>query len=271
MTDSDCVEFLQWALPRLGLRWYGYRKVRRQVCRRVERRLRTLALPDVHAYRAYLSETPGEWRDLDRLCVITISRFYRDRGVFEYLGGTVLPALAERVATGRRPMKAWSAGCASGEEAYSLVLVWHYAVQSRFPDVTLSVLATDVDETMLRRASQARYGASSVRDIPDAWRKEAFGREGDGYRLRRAFRQPVTYVRHDVRDPVPDGPFDLVLCRNLAFTYFDADVQRDVAARLEACLRPGGALVIGSHESLPDESGALEPWEPGLPVYRRAG
>jgi len=95
--DAACVEFLQWALPRLRMRWAGFRKVRRQVCRRVERRIRELDLHDVDAYRAYLELTPDEWLQLDALCHVTISRFYRDRGVFELLERSVLPELAADV------------------------------------------------------------------------------------------------------------------------------------------------------------------------------
>src|SRR5919197_810463 len=114
--DPDCVDFLRWALPRIGLRWEGFRKVRRQVCRRVGRRIAELGLGDLDAYRAYLREHPDEWAKLERLTPITISRFYRDRAVFEALEHAVIPALGEEP-------RIWSAGCASGEEAYTLALI----------------------------------------------------------------------------------------------------------------------------------------------------
>ena len=85
MKDTECVEFLRWALPRLHLSWPGFRKVRRQVCRRVERRRQELGLADVAAYRARLEERAEEWAVLDGLCRVTISRFYRDRGLWDFL------------------------------------------------------------------------------------------------------------------------------------------------------------------------------------------
>ena len=94
MKNAECVDFLQWALPRLGMRWPGFRKVRRQVCKRIDRRLRELGLPDLAAYRIRLGQDSTEWKFLDGACRITISRFYRDRGVFDALGANVLPALA---------------------------------------------------------------------------------------------------------------------------------------------------------------------------------
>ena len=91
MKDTDCIAFLQWALPRLDLHWPGYRKVRRQVCRRIARRVTDLQLQDLAAYRQRLEADPAEWQALDDCCYITISRFFRDGRVFEALGqGRVL-------------------------------------------------------------------------------------------------------------------------------------------------------------------------------------
>src|SRR5919106_6038837 len=97
----QCVAFLQWALPRMGRRWAGYRKVRRQVCRRVRRRAQELGLDGFDAYREHLERHPEEWEALDGLTNVTISRFNRDRGVFEFLARAVGPGA-----------RVWSAGCA---------------------------------------------------------------------------------------------------------------------------------------------------------------
>jgi chemotaxis protein methyltransferase CheR len=107
------VTFLQQALPRLGRRWAGYRKVRRQVCRRIRHRIDELGPEGFEAYHAHLEAQPGEWEVLDGLMNVTISRFNRDRGVFEFLRDEVL----------RPGMRVWSAGCASGEEPYTLALL----------------------------------------------------------------------------------------------------------------------------------------------------
>jgi chemotaxis protein methyltransferase CheR len=97
MKHDDCVGFLQWALPRLRLRWPGFRRVRRQVCQRLGRRLRELGLGELQAYQLYLGNHPAEWQVLDGLCRITISRFYRDRTIFVALEREVLPVLARQV------------------------------------------------------------------------------------------------------------------------------------------------------------------------------
>jgi chemotaxis protein methyltransferase CheR len=250
MTDDECVALLQWALPRLGLRWGGFRRVRRQVCRRVSRRLEELGLADAAAYRRHLAAHPDEWRVLDGLCRVTISRFWRDRRVFESLRDEVLPGLAS-------PVRAWSAGCAGGEEPYSLVLAAAEA------GTEIEVLASDTDPVQLERATRARYPASSLRELPPQLRDWAFA----GPELREAFRRRVTFLLHDVRDEPPNGPYDLVLCRNLVFTYFADDVQRKTTRRLTGALRPGGLLVVGAHERPPADE--LEP-VPGLRCAWRA-
>jgi chemotaxis protein methyltransferase CheR len=270
MKDAECVQFLQWALPRLRLRWPGFRRVRRQVCRRIERRLRELGLAGVDAYRAYLEATPEEWRRLDDLCHVTSSRFYRDRGVFDFLQQTVLPELARRATAQGRPLRAWSAGCASGEEAYTLALIWQLALAPEFPGVDLRVLGTDVDETMLRRARAAEYPESSLREVPRAWRQAAFADHDGRHRLGAELRSAVTVRRDDLRRaPPPGGPFDLVLCRSVAFTYFALELQREIADRLAACIGLGGALVLGAHETLPEGTTEFIPWSASLRIYRR--
>jgi chemotaxis protein methyltransferase CheR len=232
MSDSPCVVFLQWALPRLWMRWAGFRKVRRQVCKRVRRRARELGLADLVAYRAYLEEHPEEWALLDSMTRITISRFYRDRGVFGFLEREVLPMLAaETIACGSGTLEVWSAGCASGEEPYTVAMMWQLELARRFPDLSIQILATDLDQGMLTRARDACFTTGSLKELPEHWRAAAFLRQGALHCVRDYYEQAVMVARHDIRTPPPHGPFDLVMCRNLAFTYFDRDLQRARPAR----------------------------------------
>lgn len=271
MKDAEGVQFLQWCLPRLGLRWTGFRKVRRQVYKRIDRRLATLGLPDLSAYRAYLETQPPEWATLDALCRISISRFYRDSSVFEYLGGDVLPALATAVAAqGRDTLSCWSIGCAAGEEPYTLAILWQCRLAARFPGLRLAILATDADAGAIARAGKASYPASSVRGLPAGLVARAFARETKGFHLREEFRRGVTFEEQDIRQMGPDRTFDLILCRNLAFTYFDEDMQRAILYRLSSRLAPRGAIVIGRRERLPDGVPGFEAWSAPLGIYRRS-
>ena len=267
--DQDCVRFLQWALPRLGYRWPGFRKVRRQVCRRVRRRLRQLGLADLDAYALRLESEPDEWPHLDDCCRITISRFYRDRRLWEVLGREILPGLYRRAAEGEPPrLRVWSAGCGAGEEPYTVAMLLRLGPAPLPPGLGAEIVGTDLDAHQLERAARAAYPESSLRDLPAEWRRQAFAREPDGsYRLLEPHAAASRFLLQDVRSEAPAGPFDLILCRNLVFTYFDADTRARCLRRLLAGLAPHGWLATGSHESVPEAGSSLRRHPSGLPLF----
>jgi chemotaxis protein methyltransferase CheR len=181
------------------------------------------------------------------MCRITISRFDRDHDVFEALANE-LPARDGRV---------WSAGCASGEEPYTLAIL--------FPNLR-EIVATDVDAQLIERAHRGCYPSGCLRELPEHLREQAFVREGELFCVRPEHRRAIEFRCEDLRETMPDGPFDAILCRNLAFTYFDEPVQREVATAMLARLRPDGVLVIGARERLPT---GLELQESSRGCYRR--
>jgi chemotaxis protein methyltransferase CheR len=258
LRDSDCIAFLQWALPRLGLRWAGFRKVHRQVCKRLRRRLNELGLETLDQYRLCLEGDPAEWAALDGLCHITISRFWRDEAVFSALRDNILPDLTRAASAESRPLRCWCAGCASGEEVYTLKLLWELELQPDMSGTRLEIIGTDIDEAVLRRAESGCYPPSSISGVPERWRALAFDRCGRSYCVRAAHRGGITFALQDIKKEVPPGLFDLILCRNLVFTYFEPDLQRSSLDRITAALREGGYLVIGARERLPNGSGTFE-------------
>jgi chemotaxis protein methyltransferase CheR len=264
----SCIDFLQWALPRMQLRWRGFSNVRGQVCKRIRRRHTELGLGGLQEYRRYLEAHPDEWSALAGLCRVTITRFGRDLKVWRRLVEVELPRLATlAVQQSRSPLSAWSAGCAGGEEPYTLSIAWQLELAHRWPGLRLDVLATDIDDEELARARAAQYPDGALTELDARWRAAAFASDG---RLREPFRAAVRLLRHDLRAGVPPGaPFDVILCRNLAFTYFDEGLQREVAERLREALRPAGTLVIGAREHLPSGVAGLSPEGPA--VYRHIG
>ncbi len=261
ITDAECVRFLQAVLPRLRMRWPGFRKVRRQVRKRLRRRLLELSLPPLAAYRDHLDEHADEWNVLDSLCRISISRFHRGIRAFEEIRSRVLPAIASAAQRAGEPLHCWSAGCASGEEPFSLSMAWSLELQEAVPGVALRVLATDIDPHMLERARAARYTRGSLKDLPLDWRSH-FERVGDDYVLPERFRQGVELRQADVRGPAPAERFRLILCRHLVFTYFAPALQAEVLQRFLGALEPGGFLVVAPKEMLP-APGSLQPWGDG--------
>jgi chemotaxis protein methyltransferase CheR len=250
MRDDDCICFLQWALPQLDMHWPGFRKVRHQVCKRVKRRIDALALNGFASYRQRLQADPQEWRILDHCCHITISRFFRDRAVFEDLRGSIVPAVAERARSERRQACCWSAGCASGEEPYSLRILWSLAVKDASDPP--SIVATDVEEALLGRARDGCYGRTSLRELPPELTSQAFVRDGSRFCVRPQYREGVKFLKQDLRSEAPPGPFDIVLCRNIAFTYFVPLLRQKVLAIIADSLIANGFLVVGTHEEIDD-------------------
>ncbi len=270
MHDEACVCFLQWALPQLHMRWPGFRKVYGQVCKRIRRRILELDLNDVVDYRYYLQQHAEEWTVLDALVRVTISRFYRDKMMFVFLQQQVLPDLCQQaIAAGHNSLNIWSVGCGSGEEPYTLAIIWQLHLQQRFPDLNLHIVATDVDAALCQRAEDASYSYGSIKNLPSTWREQVFVQVDEQYLLKPEYRQNCVFRVEDVRKVVPTDRFQLVLCRNLVFTYFDEIQQGNILERMKTVINKDGALVIGIHESLPARIKGFSTWHEKLRVFRK--
>ncbi len=211
MEDAEGVRVLQWCLPKLRLRWRAFRRV------------------------------------LDALCQVPISRFYRDKAAFQHLEMIVLPELSRMIqARGENELRCWSIGCISGEEPYTVAIIWRLAVAPEFPRLRLRVLGTDTDREAIERAARGSYPTHSVRDLPPTMLTRAFIASPARFILKEEYRAGVEFLEQDVRIAMPDGPFHLILCRNSVFTYFDAELQRHTYRWIVDRLAPGGALMIGT-------------------------
>ena len=140
--------FLREAAPLLGLQWRVFQ--RRGTKRRIERRIIEAGESDLGGYLRKVKEDPEEQRHLSQILTVTISRFFRDRAVFEMIETTVIPSLLEK--RGEKGVRIWSIGCASSEEPYSLCLLWKERFHPSWPHVCFPVKATDIDESLLPRA-----------------------------------------------------------------------------------------------------------------------
>jgi chemotaxis protein methyltransferase CheR len=131
------------------------------------------------------------------------------------------------------------------------------------------MVATDIDPRAIQRAQRACYHASSVKQLPVKWRNPAFETIDDELCLKEQYRASVMFRVQDIRERAPEGMFHLILCRNLAFTYFDENLQTEALQRLTRSLTSGGALIIGQLERLPEGSWGLDPWSKRLGTYRK--
>jgi chemotaxis protein methyltransferase CheR len=228
-----------------------------------------LELSSIEDYQAYLLECSAEWEHLDSLCRISISRFYRDRSVFDYLEAHALPELAAQAQKHlEKRFRVWCIGCAAGEEVYTLRLLWE-SVQLDFPEVDFSILGTDVDAYQIERARIACYPESALGELPDRLRQSAFEKRNNELCLLGDFKNRVEFRVQDVRHEVPNETFSLILCRNVAFTYFEEEDQLAVAQTIHAALLPAGLLILGRHEQLPANTAGFRMVTHQLPVYQR--
>ena len=265
---NDCTTFLQWALPHLKLRWPGFRKVRKQVCKRIRRRLKVLGLNSYEEYQDWLQSHPAEWELLDAMCRISISTFYRDWAVFDYLKDNGLPQLAGSAVAEKRPLRCWSAGCASGEEPYTLSLIWHLVLKEQFPDLEFQIVATDADEYLLKRAKIGCYQSGTLKGLPGNWLNEAFEMKEETYCIQTRFKENIRWHQQDIRQSFPEGKFDLLLCRNLVATYFIPELQLDIFNRMKEVLIPNAMIILGCHERLPEGLEGYTIKEDKLVIYQ---
>ena len=265
---TDCVSFLQWALPILEMRWSGFRKVRKQVCKRVRRRIKVLGLNNYEEYKYWLQTHTSEWEILDEMCRITISRFYRDWAVFDLLKEEVLPHMAKNAVIEKRPLRCWSAGCASGEEPYTLSLIWFFVLKSQYPNLDFQIVASDADPQMLERAKTGCYTVGSLKGLPPEWLKDGFSKRGNEYCIHPSFGKIIQWEQQDIRKDLPNGVFDLILCRNLVATYFSPPLQINIFSQMKSVLRTGGMVVLGCHEKLPEGLGGFIAMPEKLNIYK---
>jgi two-component system, chemotaxis family, CheB/CheR fusion protein len=219
--------------------------------RRIERRMAMLGCVSVSDYASEVEASEAECELLRRELLIPVTNFFRDESAFAALSEVIQNALLQH--KGLQPLRIWSAGCATGEEAYSLAVTVLEACTSvqRWPGV--KVFATDVDQRFLNVGSSGSYPAGAADGISPARLAQFFNANEDRLVVKPELRQMVIFARHNLLDDAPFTKMDLVVCRN-TLIYFQAEAQERVMRRLQYALNPGGLLFLGSSESL----GALQ-------------
>ena len=225
--------------------WSGYRKVRKGVKKRLRRHMTELGCTNIDAYIQALKDRPELEAVCEQSLQVTISRFWRDRRLWEFLHQYLLPEIETSFES---PIRAWSAGCACGEEPYSLAMVW----AKLFGTTTLSVLATDTQVACLNRAVNGIYARGSLKELPEDYRSTYFvpRRGKHQWRILTSKLPPIRWRRHHLFD-LPSGSFHLIFLRNSLLTYHQGHRLLVALESILSALIPGGYLVVGSHEKLP--------------------
>lgn len=235
---------------------FGYYK-RPTLYRRLSKRLSELNIPDIKQYLDYMNQHPVEVKTICREFLINVTRFFRDKEAFDVIRNKIIPA----VMGDKRPgdaVKVWSVACSSGEEAYSLAMLFsEYMENYRLEDVQVKIFATDIDKDVLEKASRGVYSKNSMQDIPTNLVAKYFEPDGEDYKVTMRLRKMVVFSFHDIlRDP-PFGRMDLISCRNMLI-YINADSQKEILHKLHFALNLDGYLFLGSSEDLGIARSAME-------------
>ncbi len=221
---------------------------RATVLRRIERRLNLHELPDLAAYAAYMREHEEETRSLLKDLLISVTNFFRDCESFEALERGIIRSLFEGKTSGDK-VRVWIAGCATGEEAYTMAMLLCEVRQSLPYSPAIQVFATDIDEQAIAKARDGLYTLNDAADVSAERLGEFFSIEKNGYRVRRELRELVLFASHNVLKDPPFSHLDLISCRNLLI-YLNRTAQERVMQTLHFALKPGGFLFLGNSESI---------------------
>lgn len=236
--------------------------------RRIERRMAIYNMSDLADYSEFLSTNSQEVQLLFRELLIGVTQFFRDPETWEYLITKGLPELlAGR--TPDQPLRAWVAGCSTGEEAYSLAMAFSEAMENCHPghELNIQIFASDISPEAITIARRGCYPLSIKDTVSEARLARFFIKHDNHYQIRPAIRDKVLFARHDVILDPPFTKLDLIACRNLLI-YFDLTLQRRILPLFHYSLRSGGMLLLGSSETVGRLNHLFEPLQPKMRLYR---
>ena len=242
---------------------------RNTLSRRVERRMGLHHLPRIANYVRYLRENPQELDLLFKELLIGVTTFFRDPAAWEQLRDEALPPLFTSRASGHA-LRAWVPGCSTGEEAYSLAIVFKEALEKLKPrgNFSLQIFATDLDRDAVDKARQGCFPANIAADVSPARLRQYFTEEERGYRVAKVIREMVIFAPQNLIMDPPFTKLDLLSCRNLLI-YFGPELQRKLLPLFHYSLNPGGVLFLGSAESVGGFTGLFTPLAGKSRLFRR--
>ena len=257
-----------------GIDFSGYRS--NFLKRRIAARMAHTQCDSLSQYLNLIRSDPSECDRLIDTIGINFSLFFRDPIVFEILARTVLPRLLKQKQDARKSeIRVWSAGCAAGEEPYSVAILLNEALKGE-NNIAYSIFATDIDRGALKQAASATYPRESLEHTKLGILDKYFAPHGDGYRLRPFIRKAVHFSREDLTSPGKLAPaesvfgtFDIILCRNLMI-YFKHELKIPILNKLCKSLAKGGYLFLGDSDSISREiKPRLKTIDPGNRIYQK--
>ncbi|MGI0486274.1 CheR family methyltransferase [Pantanalinema rosaneae CENA516] len=238
-----------------GFDFTGYK--RSSLMRRVAKRMQTVNIEGYSNYQDYLEVHPEEFNFLFNTLLINVTSFFRDRSAWDYIASEVMPRIIDYKQPGE-PIRVWSAGCASGEEAYTIAIMLAEIIGVEQFRERVKIYATDMDEEALNQARQATYWTRDVGGLSPQQLEQFFEPVDDRYVFRKDLRRSVIFGRHDLIQDAPISRIDLLVCRN-TLMYFNAETQSRILSRFHFALRDGGFLFLGKAEMLLTHTNTFTP------------
>jgi two-component system CheB/CheR fusion protein len=235
--------------------------------RRFEKRLQQVGIDDFGRYTDYLEVHPEEFAHLFNSILINVTAFFRDAPAWTFLHEDIVPRILA-LKTSEDPIRAWSAGCATGEEAYSLAMVLAEALGEEEFGRRVKIYASDVDDDALAQARLAVYDSARVEAVPDTLRKY-LEPQRDRWVVKQHLRRSVIFGRHNIVTDAPISHLDLLVCRN-TLMYFNADTQAQILSRFHFALAEHGYLFLGRAEMLVTHTGLFTPVNMKQRIFTRA-
>jgi two-component system CheB/CheR fusion protein len=264
-TDEGLEPLLEHLKEARGFDFSGYKRATLE--RRIRKRMGEVGVGDYERYADYLEANPREFGELFNTILINVTGFFRDPDAWDYLAQEVVPRLIEEVPE-EEQIRIWSAGCASGEEAYTIAIVLLEALGEEAFKRRVKIYATDVDEEALAEARAAVYPPEALKDVPAEIVARYFVENGRGYGFRPDLRRSVIFGRNELLEDAPISRIDLLICRNVLM-YFTVEAQTRILSQLNFALRDRGYLFLGKSEMLVRHSDYFTPVDLKRRVFQR--
>ncbi|MCQ4207133.1 CheR family methyltransferase [Streptomyces longispororuber] len=264
-TDEELEGLLEFLRDARGFDFSGYK--RSSLGRRIRKRMSDVGIDSYDDYRDQLETNAGEFGALFNTILINVTSVFRDADAWTFLQREVVPELLAQVG-GDEEIRVWSAGCSSGEEAYSLAIMFAEALGLEEALNRVKIYGTDVDDEALRDARSGLYPAKTLEPLAPELRDKYFEQNGSQYSFRSDLRRRVIFGRHDITRDAPISRLDLLVCRN-TLMYFNVEAQTQIIDRFHFALREGGFLFLGKAEMLLNDSDRFDVMSMRQRVFRR--
>ena len=253
---------------RSGIDFNSYKPATIQ--RRLQRRIADTSTRDIKGYSQYLRAHPEEYQRLINTFLIKVTEFMRDPDLFVYLRESVVPQLVSDAAKRGNELRIWSAGCATGEEAYSLAILVCEVLGDALDDFTVRIFSTDLDSEAIAFARRGLYPAGAITGLPPELRERYFIEESGSVRVNKLIRGLTVFGVHDLAQRAPFPRIDMVLCRNVLI-YFTSELQKRTLQLFAFSMRESGYLVLGRAETTSPFSELFTMHHPQQKIYQRSG